>query len=189
MGKKNWILFVLCIVVNIALGQVVSRLKLPLYLDTIGTIVGALMMGPWMGMFTGLCTNLIWGMISGLPAEAFAPVSMAIGVTVGWLGRRGMFRSLPRVAVSAFVITIVVTLVATPIRIYLFGGVTGMGADFLVPYLEALGEKLLEPVMWGVAGTNLIDKMLCCVMAWGIIKLLPQRIRAEFPEVRWAHGA
>ena len=182
MKNKTLVLVALCIAVNIALGQVVSALKLPVFLDTIGTILAALLMGPWIGMITGLCTNLIWGLISGPVAAAFAPVSMAIGLAAGLLGRCGLFRSLPLAIVSGVLVTVVVTLVATPIRTYLFGGVTGSGADFLVAYLNAVGQKLLQSVAWAVVGTNLIDKVLSCAIAWGIMKGLPRRIRAQFPK-------
>ena len=114
-----------CAAVNIVLVQVVSVLELPVFLDTIGTILAALLAGPWMGMLAGLVSNLIQGLISGLPTEAFAPVSMAIGLSAGYLGRRGLFRSLPRVLVSGILVSIVATLVAAPFRTYFFDGVPG----------------------------------------------------------------
>ena len=66
MRNKTLVLVAVCIAVNIALGQVVSTLKLPVFMDSIGTMLAALLMGPWVGMSTGLCTNLIWGLISQL---------------------------------------------------------------------------------------------------------------------------
>ena len=182
MENKKWLLVAVCVAFNIALGQIVSVLKLPTFLDTIGTILAALLMGPWVGMITGLCTNLIWGVFSGFPAEAFSLVSMAIGLSAGYLGRRGMFRSLPRVFVSGILISIVATLVATPIRAYLFDGLTGTGIDSLVVYLGAVGQRLLQFVAWATMGTNLIDKVLSCAVAWGIVRAMPQRLRAYFPE-------
>ena len=180
--NTKWFVVAGCIVLNIVLGRMVSALGLTIFLDTIGTILAALLLGPWMGMITGLCSNLIWGVVSGLPAEAFAPVSMAIGLSAGYLGRRGMFRSLPRVLVSGILVSIVATLVATPIRAYLFDGLTGTGIDSLVVYLGAVGQRLLQSVAWATMGTNLIDKVLSCAVAWGIVRAMPQRLRAYFPE-------
>ena len=182
--NAKWFVVAGCIVINIVLGKLDSALGLPIFLDTIGTILAALLLGPWMGMLTGLCSNLIWGLISGLPAEAFAPVSMAIGLSSGYLGRHGMFRSLPRVFVAGILVSIVATLVATPIRTYLFSdGQTGVGADFLILYLSAVGQNLIQSVAWAIAGVNLIDKVLSCVIAWGIVKAMPKRLRAYFPEI------
>lgn len=180
MKNKTLVLVVICIAVNIALGQLVSMMKLPIFLDSIGTILAALLMGPWVGMATGLCTNLFWGVFSGPIAAAFAPVSMVIGLSVGLLARYGMFRSLPKAFISGIVVTICVTLVATPIRTYLFGGVTGSGTDFLVAYLSAVGTKLIQSVAWAVIGTNLIDKVVSCLVAWALVQRLPERIKSQF---------
>lgn len=182
MKNKTLVLMAICIAVNIGLGQVVSTLKLPLFLDSIGTLLAALLMGPWIGMATGMFTNLIWGLFTGPVAAAFAPVAMVIGLVAGLLNRRGMFRSLPLAIISGIIVTVCLTLVATPIRTYLFGGVTGTGTDFLVAYLNAVGQKLVQSVAWAVIGTNLIDKVVSCVIAWALVKQLPQRIRAQFPD-------
>lgn len=81
-------------------------------------------------------------------------------------------------------ISIVATLVATPIRTYLFSdGQTGVGADFLIAYLSAVGRNLIQSVAWAIAGVNLVDKVLSCAIAWGIVKAMPKRLRAYFPEV------
>ncbi|MEL3906953.1 MAG: ECF transporter S component [Treponema sp.] len=188
MKTKTLVLIAVCIAVNIALGQIVSILKLPIFLDAIGTVLSALLMGPLVGAVTGLCTNLIWGLISGPIAAAFAPVSIAIGLTAGLLGRFGLFKSLPRAIISGVIVTVIVTLVATPIRTYLFGGVTGSGADFFVAYFNAVGQKLIQSVAWTVIGTNLIDKVLSCLIAWAIIKNMPDRVRLQFPYVNKVRG-
>ena len=182
MKNRTLVLMAICIAVNIGLGQVVSMLKLPIFLDSIGTLLAALLMGPWIGMLTGLFTNLIWGAITGPVAAAFAPVAMVVGLVAGLLNRRGMFRSLPLVILSGVVVTVCLTLVATPIRTYLFGGVTGTGTDFLVAYLNAVGTKLIQSVAWSVVGTNLIDKVVSCVVAWALVKQLPQRLKVQFPD-------
>ena len=176
MDNAKWFVVAGCVAVNIAVGQLVSVLNLPVFLDTIGTILAALLMGPWMGMITGLGANLVWGMFSGFPAEVFAPVSMVIGLSAGYLGRRGLFRSLPRVLVSGILVSIVATLVAAPFRTYFFDGVPGSETEFLAAYLGAAGQWLSRSAAWAVVGTNLIDKVLSCAVAWGIMKGLPRRI-------------
>ncbi|MEK7785105.1 MAG: ECF transporter S component, partial [Chloroflexota bacterium] len=53
------------IAINIAVGQTIYTLKVPLYVDSIGTILVGVLAGPWAGALTGLLSNLIWG-LSGL---------------------------------------------------------------------------------------------------------------------------
>lgn len=181
MKNKTLMLAAICIAINMGLGQLASTVKLPIFLDSIGTILAAVLAGPWVGMLTGLATNVIWGVLTSPVAAAFAPVAMVIGLAAGFLARRGMFKSAPGAVLSGVVITIFVTLVATPIRTYLFGGVTGSGADFFVAYMNAVGAGLLKSVALTVIGSNLADKVVSCLIAWLIIKQLPEKVKSQFP--------
>jgi energy-coupling factor transport system substrate-specific component len=174
---------VICIAINMVAGQAVSMLKLPIFLDSIGTVLCAILAGPWMAIATGLLTNLLWGLLTGPIAAAFAPVAMMIGLSAGLLARAGWFNNLPKVVVSSVVITLALTLVAIPIRSYLFGGATGSGADFVVAYLHAMGSDLQESVAVTVLGTNLLDKLLTVLIAWGLVRRLPQRTLRHFPQM------
>jgi len=171
------------IAINMVLGQVASMLKLPIFLDSIGTLIVALLAGPLAALVAGLTTNLIWGLITSPVAAAFAPVAAVIGLVGGLCARSGGFRTLPRVLLSSLLITLAVVVVATPIRTYLFGGVTGSGADFIVAYMNVLGSNLLESVALTVFGANLVDKVLSALVAWVVVRGLPERIRSQFPAV------
>ena len=183
MKNITLVFMVAGIVINIGLGQIALSLKLPVFLDSIGTILVALLMGPWMGMTAGFFSNVVWGILTLPVLAAFAPVAMVIGFTAGILARRGMFSSLPRVLVSGVVITIALTLVATPILAYRFSGFTGAGADSIVAYLSAVERELVESVVWAVVGTNLIDKIISSLAAWALVCHLPARIKKYFPDV------
>ena len=183
LSSYNLAFMVICIAINMVAGQAVSMLKLPIFLDSIGTVLCAILAGPWMAVATGLLTNLLWGLLTGPIAAAFAPVAMMIGLSAGLMARAGWFNNLPKVVVSSVVITLALTLVAIPIRSYLFGGATGSGADFLVAYLHAMGSDLQESVAVTVLGTNLLDKLLTVLIAWGLVRRLPQRTLRHFPQM------
>lgn len=183
MKNKTLVLIVTCIAINMGLGQIVSLLKLPIFLDTIGTILVAVLLGPLAGTLTGLSTSLLKGILFGPTAAAFAPVAMVIGLVPGILNRYGMFRSIPFAAIAGVITTICLTIVAVPIRLYLFGGVTGSGADFMVAYLSVVGQNLFGAVAWTVITANLVDKIVSCLIVYTIIKQLPERIRAQFPNI------
>ncbi|OLF19854.1 ECF transporter S component [Aeromonas sp. YN13HZO-058] len=183
LSSYNLAFMVICIAINMVAGQAVSMLKLPIFLDSIGTVLCAILAGPWMAIATGLLTNLLWGLLTGPIAAAFAPVAMMIGLSAGLMARAGWFNNLPKVVVSSVVITLALTLVAIPIRSYLFGGATGSGADFMVAYLHAMGSDLQESVAVTVLGTNLLDKLLTVLIAWGLVRRLPQRTLRHFPQM------
>ncbi|MBS0923821.1 ECF transporter S component [Providencia sp. JGM181] len=183
ISSRTLALIVFSIAINMVVGQLSSMLKLPIFLDSIGTIICALLAGPWAAIFSGLATNLLWGLLTGPIAAAFAPVAMMIGLSAGLLARAGGFRTLPRVILSGVLITIALMIVAVPIRTYLFAGTTGSGADFFVAYFHAVGENLLESVAITVLGANIADKIISAIVAWLLVRRLPERVQRTFPNM------
>lgn len=180
-SSQSLALIVIAVAINMIGGQLISMLKLPVFLDSIGTLISAVLLGPLIGMLTGLITNLIWGLLTDPIAAAFAPVAMVIGLVAGWLAKAGCFRTLPKVILSGVVITLAVTVVAVPIRTALFAGVTGSGADLLVAWMHSMGQNLVESVALTVLGANLVDKILTAVIVWILLRQLPQRTARHFP--------
>lgn len=180
-STRALVLAAIGIALNMALGQVASFLNLPIFLDSIGTVLVAVLCGPVIGGLTGLLTNLLWGLIQGPTAAFFAPVAMVIGIAAGLLAHAGMFRSWWRAAIAGVVIAVALSFIAVPIRIYLFGGVTGSGADFVVAYLLTVGESLFGSVLFTVIGSNLADKIVTALLVWGIIRGLPARAVSDWP--------
>ncbi|WP_312633052.1 ECF transporter S component [Pseudescherichia sp.] len=181
LASQTLALIVISIAINMIGGQLISLLKLPIFLDSIGTLMSAVLLGPFIGMLTGLLTNLLWGLLTDPIAAAFAPVAMVIGLVAGWLARLGWFRTLPKVIVSGIIITLVVTVVAVPLRTALFGGVTGSGADLFVAWMHSMGQDLLESVAITVLGANLVDKILTAIVVWILLRRLPLRTTRHFP--------
>ncbi|MEZ7195133.1 ECF transporter S component [Pseudodesulfovibrio karagichevae] len=180
----TFVLIAVAIVLNIVVGQLVSLLKLPVFLDSIGTVLVGVLAGPWAGGLTGLLTNLIWGVISSPVAAAFAPVAMVIGIVAGLCARWGLFRTWWLAIVSGVIITVFNSIVAVPIRLYMFGGITGSGGDFFTAYMLALGNDLFGSVVVMVFTSNLLDKVVTALIAWGVVKAMPARTTARFPGVQ-----
>jgi hypothetical protein len=86
------------IAINIVLGATVQQgLKLPIYLDSIGTILVGVLAGPLAGALTGILSNLIWGYLLPSPIGStttgpFAITAGVIGLLAGLWGQLGLFR-------------------------------------------------------------------------------------------------
>ena len=78
-----------CVAVNFVGGQLAGLLKLPMYLDTIGTIFASLLCGPWVGAVAGGLTNVVTG-IANPTNFAFIPVNIIAGLVTGFLARKNM---------------------------------------------------------------------------------------------------
>ena len=92
------VLMPFAIAINIVLGQTVAAaLKLPIYLDSIGTVLVGVLAGPIAGAATGALTNILWSYVvpppfQYPPAAAFAVVAAVIGIAAGLAGRYGVMR-------------------------------------------------------------------------------------------------
>jgi hypothetical protein len=92
------VLMPVAIAINIVLGASVQQgLKLPIYLDSIGTILVGVLAGPLAGALTGVLSNLIWGYLLPSPvgntnAGPFAITAGVIGLIAGLCGQFGVFR-------------------------------------------------------------------------------------------------
>ena len=56
-------LMAVAIAINIAVGSIIFALRLPIYLDSIGTVLVGALAGPWAGALTGILSNLIWSIL------------------------------------------------------------------------------------------------------------------------------
>jgi hypothetical protein len=117
------VLIPLAIAINIVLGYTVQTvLKLPIYLDSIGTILVGVLAGPLAGALTGILSNLIWQyapVIGGGTIGPFAITAGVIGFLAGIWGYLGIYRSRPasgmQLLIAAIVAAVVVVVVAYPI--------------------------------------------------------------------------
>jgi energy-coupling factor transport system substrate-specific component len=117
------VLMPIAIAINIVLGYTVQTvLKLPIYLDSIGTIIVGVLAGPIAGALTGILSNLIWQYAPGIGGGtigAFAPVAGVIGLLAGLWGYLGVYRRRPAQGASlwvpAVVAVVIIALLAFPI--------------------------------------------------------------------------
>lgn len=176
---KVWVLIPIGIGINVVIGVLVQALRLPLYLNTIGNILVGILAGPWAAALTGLLSTLVQG-ITAPTYIPFAVVSVAIGLTAGFLANRGMFKSYWKVAVSGVVITLVTVITAAPITVLVFGGVTGgTGSDFVTAIFLATGSELWSSVLKSTFIIEPVDKIVSVFVAFFIARAIPTRYRPE----------
>ena len=85
------------VAMNIVLGIITSAIGIPLYLDTLGTVLSAAILGPVPGLIVGALSNIITGLIYSVSDIPFCLVNMAVGLIVGLVAKNGnlvLFRQL-----------------------------------------------------------------------------------------------
>ncbi len=102
------------IVINIVVGQIVQNvLKLPIYLDSIGTVLVAVVAGPLAGALTGALSNILWGIIASPISTPFAITAFVIGLSAGILAQLGWFKRELPLAQGLLVVAVVGAILIT----------------------------------------------------------------------------
>lgn len=174
-STTTWVLIPIGIGINAIGGFIASTLKLPLFLDNIGTMLIGILAGPWAAMLTGGLANIIQAMLGNPVQLAFLPVPVAIGLLTGVLARRGWFDNAKKVVVPAIILTVVATLIATPIVVLVFGGVTSSGTSLVTATLVATGRSLVESAATAQLAVEFVDKGGSAFVAYFIGKSVPTR--------------
>lgn len=180
-STMTWVLIPVAIAINIAIGQIVVTLKLPVYLDSIGTVLVAVICGPWAGALTGTLSNMIWGLTIDPNAFPWFPVAFFIGLVSGLMANAGWFKSWWKVVVTGFVVALTAAIVSTPISVYLFGGITASGSSFITAYLLQTGQGVVQAVLSTGFLVEPVDKITTAMLAFAIIQGLSKRFVARFP--------
>ena len=174
------------IAINIAIGQIIVLLKLPIYLDSIGTVLVGMLAGPLAGLITGGLTNLIWG-LSGLnPAYTpFFYVAAVIGLLAGVFTRIGWARKILMWALGGLITGVVAAVLSAPTSAVVYGGVTGAGTDLIVAALRASGANILQATFGQGIVSDPIDKLVTFLVVFLIVLALPLRLRVRFPNAEY----
>lgn len=167
------------VAMNIVLGIITSALGIPLYLDTLGTVLSAVILGPVPGMIVGSLSNIITGLMYSVTDIPFFIVNMMVGLIVGLVAKKFKYDIIPAV-ITGLVLSFVCPAIGTPIGIYVYGGLNGTASDMLVMSLVQAGHDIFQASFLRNVGSNLIDKVGTCVIAWALIKAMPMRFLDNF---------
>jgi energy-coupling factor transport system substrate-specific component len=179
----------LCAALNFAVGAIVYLVKLPIYMDSVGTILCAMLIFPdrWAAFVCALVAGLVGIAVVGLLVNPFLPwfalTVAAIALVSAFATASGddVYRARPprwfafvvRVVIFGVITGIVAAIVSAPVVAYLFGGVTGSGSAFLVAFFLKTGQQLMNAVLLSGLAADPIDKTLQVLIAALLFRATP----------------
>lgn len=167
------------VAMNIVLGIITGMLGIPLYLDTLGTVLSAAILGPVPGMIVGALTNIITGLLSSVTDIPFFIVNMVVGLIVGLVTKKWGWNLVPAI-ITGLALSFICPAIGTPIGIYVYGGLNGSWSDVLVMGLVQSGQSIFQASFLRNVASNLVDKVGTCVIAWALIKAMPAQFLSNF---------
>ena len=184
--RSNLIAILLCgagVGLNMLLSALVTALDLPLYLDTVGTMIAAILGGYLPGVVVGFTTNLLRTLFE--PAAIYYGVmNVLVAVLAAFFAERGWHRTIPGMIGMVTVFTLV-------------GGAFGM----IIPWLregisfetESMAGIIYETLhvspelsyLLSVLIMDLPDKAISVLLSLSLIRLIPEDYHKLFKLHIW----
>ena len=165
------------ITMNMVGGFVALQLKLPIYLDAIGTLMVACLLGSKYAVLTGIGSNLIGGFTTDPYALYFIPAQMLTGLIAGIIYEKGMLRG-KKLPLGTLILTLPTSLLSATIAAFVFGGVTSSGSSYIVQVLKVLGIPDVLSVWSTQILTDYIDKLVSICLVGSVLKVCPSSFKA-----------
>ncbi|SES80451.1 energy-coupling factor transport system substrate-specific component [Salinibacillus kushneri] len=156
-------------------------LKLPLWLDSIGTVLASMLAGPIIGALSGIINNIIYGITVDPISTVYAVTSGAIGLVVGIMAYKGWLKNVKTAIVIGLVVGIVAAIISTPLNITFWGGQTGnIWGDAFYAFLVSHNF----PVWLASFGDSFVvdvpDKIATVIISYFIFRGLPNNFNTIF---------
>jgi len=177
----NLVLIPVAVVINFVGKYIAAALKLPLWLDSIGTVLAGFLGGPWVGAVSGAVNNAIYGLTVDPMSFWYLITSIAIGLVAGYFAYTGWTKDVVRAFVLGLFIAVAATVVSFPINMRLWGGQTGnIWGDALFATLLAKDTPLWLASLLDEFVVDLPDKVATVLVAFAAFRALPERLVVLF---------
>ena len=156
---------------NFAGHAIAVELKLPLFLDSIGTILAGIVAGPWIGGSVGFISNLVSSNTVDPIAAPYGIVSFGVGFAAGLAGYLTWHRRWTGRIALWLVCFSIAAVVSTPLNFLISSGKSGVGSgDSTYALLVSLHMPGVLAAFLGEATVDLPDKLITVAAALLIVQ-------------------
>ena len=156
-------------------------LKLPLWLDAIGTILASMLAGPVIGAISGAVTNVIYGLTMDPISFVYGITSLFIGLIAGVMAHKGWIQSWGKAVIVGLAVGLTAVVISTPLNVAFWGGQTGnLWGDAVFAAVMAKTSSIWLASFLDEIVVDLPDKVLVVLAAYAIYRGLPDNVRQMF---------
>ncbi|CZQ97656.1 Hypothetical protein Tpal_2158 [Trichococcus palustris] len=181
LSTASIVLIPIAIGINYLGKYIAGLLRLPLWLDSIGTVLSGMLAGPVIGAASGVINNIIYGVTVDSIATVYAITSAVIGLMAGYFAAKGWLKDIKSVLLVGLIIGLVAAIVSTPLNILFFGGQTGnVWGDILYAIAINNGQPQWLASFLDEIVVDVPDKIVTVLISYFIFKGLPKKMTNTF---------
>ncbi|NBF41153.1 MAG: hypothetical protein GVY14_12140 [Spirochaetes bacterium] len=160
-------------------------LQIPLFFDTIGTVVATALFGLVPGVATAVGTHLFMELLNWPFSGIYLPwmaCNTSSAIILWILIRRGQFDTPVHALIAGLWIALVNALIGAIVASALFAGDTEHAVDFIASALYTLGQNVFSAAFLARLPVNIADKTIAVFVAYAALRLAKRRPRTgELP--------
>lgn len=160
----------IAIAINLVGANLALFLRLPIYLDTIGTLLIAVILGPWYAASTAFLSALINWMTTDIFSLYYSPVAIVVAIITGILIKSNCKPS--SLLWKSLIISLPGTIIASVITVILFKGITSSGSSIIAQFLHGIGLDMTSSLILVQVGTDYMDRLISLILVFSTITLL-----------------
>ncbi len=176
MDTRSTVIAATCLALNLSLAKIAALLSLPVYMDTVGTILAGALLSPLFAISVAALTSLFGGLLIHPAFPFYTGTQILVALIVLFAVHRGWFDHWWKALMTGILIAISAAFVSAPVTVMVFGGVTLSGATAINAVLLAAGNNLWDSVLAGSLIIESLDKITTALLGWVLLSRLPKRL-------------
>ena len=163
------------VVLNVLGALIALTLRLPIYLDSIGTVFIACLLGPKYGVLTGVLGSFVSGVTFDIYSLFIIPVQISTGYISGVMFKKGYLNGY-KIFLGVMAFAIPTSILSAIIVSIVFEGITSSGSSYIVQILSVFGISKVVGVFLTQVLTDYIDKFIAVLIVKYVISLIPKNV-------------
>ena len=176
INTKTLTMISMAVAINVVGAFIAYSIKLPIYLDSVGTVLIASLFGSKYAVITGVCSSIVSGMTFDSYSIFFAPVQITTGYFAGLMYKKKMLEGI-KVPIGTFIFALPTAIISAVIAAFVFGGVTSAGSSYIVQILSSMGIPMVVCVFIIQIITDYMDELVGVMIVAACIKVLPSTLK------------
>ena len=175
-----------CIAINVVGAQLALALRLPIYLDCLGTLLAAMVGGFIPAIAVGFLTNLV-NSIADSSLLYYGAVNVFIALMAAFLAKRGWFKKLHLTLLSIVIFTLIAGGLGSILTYYLSGAHFGEGvsAAFATQLFNSSVLDMATAQLCADLFVDFVDKTVVVLFAAILYNILPEELLNTLDFIPW----
>ena len=150
----------LAVVLNAVCAFMALTFQIPIYLDSIGTVLVGSLLGPMYGAVTGILSGLLSGLTFDVYSLYYIPAQIFTGFMAGLIYRNTRCMNGKTFPLGVLGISIPTSIASAIVTAFVFSGFTSSNSTYLVMVMNKMGIGLVMSCFIVQALTDYLDELV-----------------------------